>query len=626
MNAITKTLAPATEIFSLDDLYLSTLNPRQEHDPESIALLADSLVACGLMQNLGGLRDEDGRIGIVYGGRRLAALRLAVERRPDLAFAPVRIAPDVETALAWATAENTAREALPPADEIRAYGRMADTGAGIPAIAAAFAVTEAHVRRRLKLASLPEAVLDALRAGEISYGHATQFTLCNDEDRALSVLDELRGREMSEHNLRQLLQSGSIRPTDRRVRFVTLEAYEAAGGVVTRDLFSQDVFVEDAGLLDGLFAAKLAEAAEAAQAEGWKWGEICTESYIGHSQIEEGDFARLYPEEGEITEEEMEEYDDLAQQAEAEALDEAGMIRLAELQAILDGGFTEGQRALSGVMVYLNFHGELQRVEGLVLPEDKPAAIEAGFLHASAHVAHDTEEGEEGEEGEAPKSPYSGALVQDMKAIRLAAVQTALLAKPELVLDLLAFGLSMASGASTNVFDLSPGKPTNRPTKAEGLTHDGRLTHAPAAHEAWSRPDLRVDDLAEAFRSFAAKGKKVRNAAITEGITRTLPYGAGDGDFFALIEADSGASIRKVWTPTAENFFNRVSGGYLDDLFSDLLDLSGTDLRLKGFRGKKKAEKADSMERLFTDAEYQKVMGVTADQKTRIEAWVPDCL
>lgn len=624
MNAITKTFAPVTELFPLADLYLSTLNPRQEHDADGIALLADSLVACGLMQNLGGLRDEDGRIGIVYGGRRLAALRLAVERRPDLANVPVRIAPDAETALAWATAENTAREALHPADEIRAYGRMAETGAGIPAIAAAFAVTEAHVRRRLKLATLPEPVLDALRAGEISYGHATQFTLCNDENRALSVLGELRGREMSEHNLRRLLQSGSISPTDRRVRFVTLEAYEAAGGAVTRDLFSQDVFVEDAGLLDDLFSAKLAEAAEAAQAEGWKWAEIYTEGSIGYYQLEDSDYARLYPEEGELTEDETSEYDELAEDAEAEALDEASTIRLAELQDILDGGYTEGQRALSGVIVYVNGQGGLSRAEGLVLPEDKPAAIEAGFIHASFHTAAGT--GDEGDEPDVQKSPYSGALVQDMKAIRLAAVQTALLSKPELVLDLLAFGLSMASGVSTTVFDLSPGRPTNRPTKIEGLDENDRLNHPPAGHEAWNRPELRVEDLVEAFRSFTGKGKKVRNAAITEGIARTLPYKAGDGDFFALIEADSGASIRKVWKPTAENFFNRVPGGYLDDLFSDLLDLAGTDLRLKAFRGKKKAEKAVSMERLFSEAEYQAVQGVTADQKARIDAWVPDCL
>ena len=108
-------------------------------------------------------------------------------------------------------------------------------------------------------------------------------------------------------------------------------------------------------------------------------------------------------------------------------------------------------------------------------------------------------------------------------------------------------------------------------------------------------------------------------------MARTLPYGAGDADFFALIEADSGASIRKVWTPTAENFFNRVSADYLDSLH---LDLTGCDPECNGFKAhkaQKKAEKARCMERLFSDAEYQKAWRITAEAKARIDAWVPDC-
>lgn len=194
-----------------------------------------------------------------------------------------------------------------------------------------------------------------------------------------------------------------------------------------------------------------------------------------------------------------------------------------------------------------------------------------------------------------------------------------------MVFDLLAFGLSLASGVSTNVFDLSPGRPMNCPSKTEGLEWSDRLAHPPAEHEAWSRPELRVKDLAQAFRDFTAAGKKARNAALVEGMARTLPYGAGNADFFALIEADSGASIRKVWTPTAENFFNRVSADYLDSLH---LDLTGCDPECNGFkahRAQKKAEKARCMERLFSDAEYQKAWRITAEAKARIDAWVPDC-
>ena len=133
------------EILPLADLYLSPLNPRQEHDPNSIDLLAESLVACGLMQNLGGVRDDNGRVAIVFGGRRLAALQIAVELRPDLANVPVLIAPDHDTALIWGGAENVAREDMSAAQEIAAYARMRDAGSNVSAIASAFAVTENHV-------------------------------------------------------------------------------------------------------------------------------------------------------------------------------------------------------------------------------------------------------------------------------------------------------------------------------------------------------------------------------------------------------------------------------------------------------------------------------------------------
>ncbi|KFI24907.1 hypothetical protein CDV52_15875 [Haematobacter missouriensis] len=46
----------------------------------------------------------------------------------------------------------------------------------------------------------------------------------------------------------------------------------------------------------------------------------------------------------------------------------------------------------------------------------------------------------------AEKGPYSAKLIEDMKAVRLNAAQTALLSKPSLVLDLLAFRTKRIAG------------------------------------------------------------------------------------------------------------------------------------------------------------------------------------
>ena len=112
-----------------DALYLHPSNPRQDAPEADIAALADSIAACGLLQNLCGVMDEDGtRIGVVAGGRRMRAVaRLAKEGRGDGPY-PVLIAPDAETALRWAQVENAARAALHPADEIGSYAKMAEQG------------------------------------------------------------------------------------------------------------------------------------------------------------------------------------------------------------------------------------------------------------------------------------------------------------------------------------------------------------------------------------------------------------------------------------------------------------------------------------------------------------------
>ena len=119
-----ETIAPASiQYFPLAQLYVSDMNPRQDADQEGIDLLADSLAMIGLIQNLSGILDGEGRVGIVAGGRRLRAIARAVERdatvterHPELASVPVRIAPDEATARLWAVAENTARAGLHIAD------------------------------------------------------------------------------------------------------------------------------------------------------------------------------------------------------------------------------------------------------------------------------------------------------------------------------------------------------------------------------------------------------------------------------------------------------------------------------------------------------------------------------
>ncbi len=600
------------QYFPLDRLYVSPMNPRTRtgSDWDGLRLLAESIKVAGLIQNLAGHLDEDGKVGIVAGGRRLLAMtELPAEDMAAIGLAeiPVRIAPDEATARAWASIENTAREALHPADEIRAYGRMAEAGSDVPSIARVFGQTEAHVYRRLALAALPAPVLDALKAGEITLEAAKCFTIAQDEALALEVLAEARGTDVSIHRLKQALQPGAIRSTDRRAVYVTLDAYQGAGGAITRDLFGNEVFIQDVDLLDSLFREKLAMDAELL-GHGWKWAETTEDHYIPFEVTDKLD--KIYRVEGDLTEDEAERYDELSELDEAGALDEAGQAELDALNAILRGDFTEDQRAHTGLLICVNGQGQLTVNAAYIRPEDRDAAIAAEVLAGFAAKRGHADSAEA-----APKSPISNALREDLSRIAAGARQHVALRQPDLLLALLAYQLSHDLHWQ-KPFGLSTEDVPNWPTtEAEGYALDDRLTNG-------TPPDMYGKDLAKSFRAFRKKGEDHVRGELARFLA--AHYRGGSDELRTLVDKDTKPAIREVWTPTAANFFSRVGGPYLNELWLDLLDLREGHPTATTFAKLKKGEKAEKLEKLFADPATRKAHGLTEAQEARIAAWLPE--
>ena len=611
MTKQTKIIATEARI-PLDRLTLSTLNPRQDVPQADVIELAQSIWTAGLIQNLSGLADDEGGAEIVAGGRRLRALKYLAEQhpdmattRPELASPMVNLAPDRTTGEAWATTENIARRALHPAEEICAYGKMEQGGSTPALIARAFAVTEKHVYRRLALAHLPAPVLDALRADEISLSNAAAFTISNDEKRSLEVLEQVRGEGASDHNIKRMLKPDAVRGSDRRAIFVGEDAYKAEGGRIAGDLFADETLFDDPATLDRLFIEKLEATAEVLTGAGWQWAEAISESYIGYHAIEDRKCDRIYAAQGDLTEAETERYDELAELAEADVLDEAGETELAALQEKLDGAYSAEQKAVSGVLIYVDQSGDMQTYEGLVRKEDKAAAIEAGFLRQPTRI-----------EDDAPKSPISQKLADDLARIAQGAKQNAILRDPDLLLDLLAFQLSHTLNWK-NPLGLSLSDVPNWPTtEAEGYALDERLTANPP-RDMWE-----IKDLGASFRAFRKKGADHVRGELTRFLA--AQYRGGDEKLAALVEKETQPSIRAVWTPTAENFFKRVGGPYLNALWSDLFGLASSHPTITTFEKLKKGEKAEKLESLFADPATRSALGLTEEQQDRIAAWLPE--
>jgi ParB family chromosome partitioning protein len=166
---------------------------------------------------------------------------------------------------------------LHPLDQFRAFKALRDQGAGDEEIAARFFVTPAVVKQRLRLATAPEKLLNVYAEDGMALEQLMAFTVTSDHARQEQVWEALQQSYNKEpYLIRRQLTESTVRASDRRAQFVGLDAYEAAGGVVLRDLFEEDNggWLEDVALLDRLATEKLASEARKIAEEGWKWVEV----------------------------------------------------------------------------------------------------------------------------------------------------------------------------------------------------------------------------------------------------------------------------------------------------------------------------------------------------------------
>lgn len=246
----------------------------------SIAALAASIRRLGLLQNLTVIPSgDDGDFEVVAGGRRLAALKLLAKKGYIAQDWPVPCLLVADTLARTASlTENVQREAMGPVDELLAWKALVAEGRSVEAIAADFGVTPLVVKRRLRLANVSPRLLADYQSGAVTLEQLMALAITDDHAAQEAAFYDSPEWQRSPEALRDHLTSEEIDAgRDALARFVGLEAYEAAGGGVRRDLFSDELqcdYLTDAGLLETLARHKLAAIVEQVQLEGWGWVEV----------------------------------------------------------------------------------------------------------------------------------------------------------------------------------------------------------------------------------------------------------------------------------------------------------------------------------------------------------------
>ncbi|MCG7349724.1 ParB/RepB/Spo0J family partition protein [Sphingomonas sp. ACRSK] len=398
----------------LSQLRLSPLNQRRVK-PSAVEAMADDIEAHGLLQNLVAYEDE-GLLWVFAGGRRYRALKILVKRKgiKSSDTFPVELRTK-EEAIELSLAENFQREDMHPADSIRAFAALRDTGMDAEDIAARFGQAVSFVYKMLRLSALAPALIDLIAKDQLSLEAARALTLTDDHDQQIKVCKAANGHA---HTIRRMLTTEKVDTTSGAFLFVGRDAYEAKGGTITIDLFSQGAegFADDPELVRELAEEKLDAIADEYRAIGWH--EVRASLERPYDLYMKGS---MYPATREPTEAEATRL--AAIDAEIEAIAQAEGEESTRIDALSDerDAITEGLRA---------FNREQVAVGGVALWVAHDGSLGRGFYRAKAEpkpkASHD---------GSAPR--YSNSLLTDLSRIKTRIVQEAVAADPALALDIM---------------------------------------------------------------------------------------------------------------------------------------------------------------------------------------------
>jgi ParB family chromosome partitioning protein len=575
------------EYVALSRLTTSPLNVRRKA-PTGIEGLAESISAKGLLQNLvahalKGKRGKHAPLGVCAGQRRLAALQMLADAgRIDGAYlVPVKVVSEAE-ALAASLIENHSREPMHSADLAIAFLLLIDEGRSTDYVAALFSVPVLTVQRRLKIANVSPKLLDVYRNDGMSTEQVNALALSDDHAMQERLwFDAAQSWLRDPYQLRAAITSDEIDVRNNPlVSFVSLDAYEAAGGFVRRDLFSDTRnagYIGDAALLQQLATDRLMVLAQDIAAEGWSFVETRVKrdhselSAYGHlsahsrdmTKKEKAECAKLQKARDKAAEALNAYYDDESEEEDddkRDALEEAANATSEACDQYVERleSWTPEQMASAGAFLLLNHAGQVVIERGLVKPEDKATTRRSGIEGAESFISE-----------KKAKPVHGEKLCRRLTAHRTAAVQVELAANPNVALAVLMNRLIPMVFYEHFGRDYSNNR--NAIEVSATCSHSRLLREADdmAASTAWKAIDAERSKWAAMLPKHTAhllpwlleQSDDVKANLFAFCVAATLDGVSGTDSAHpinALCDVLN-VDMAKYWTPTRETYLNHVS-------------------------------------------------------------------
>ena len=192
------------KLVNINDIEPKRDQPRKFFNDEALKELADSIATHGVIQPLLVRPLSDGGYQLIAGERRWRASRMA-----GLSQVPVvvREMTDME-AMELALIENLQREDLNPIEEAEGYKLLMDTYSLTQEQAAEkVGKSRPAVANAMRLLVLPQEVLDMVKQGLISSGHARTLIPLSDETLIVKLAEEISQKELSVRETERIVKT-----------------------------------------------------------------------------------------------------------------------------------------------------------------------------------------------------------------------------------------------------------------------------------------------------------------------------------------------------------------------------------------------------------------------------------
>lgn len=193
--------------------------PRRDFDQKALEELSESIKLHGLISPIIVTSIENGRYRIIAGERRWRASRMA-----GLETVPIIVKDYSKQQLSEISlVENLQREDLNPLEEAFGYKRLMETyGLTQDEVSKKVSKSRSAVANAVRLLSLPEQVLDFVRTGELSAGHARTLLALETPDDILYAANKVISEDLSVRQTEDLTKRMKTvkkeqKPLDREV-------------------------------------------------------------------------------------------------------------------------------------------------------------------------------------------------------------------------------------------------------------------------------------------------------------------------------------------------------------------------------------------------------------------------